>query len=92
MTTDLEATSKATANPRRKRRRWLRWLGGVLATVLVLLAVGFGWVYRQVAVSLPTLDGELRVAGVAAPLSIDRDDRGFPTITADTYGQALFGL
>lgn len=71
--------------PRRRRpvlRRVLLALT-VLVTllVLVLLAGGF-WVYDHLRASLPRLDGELRMAGLAAPVEVERDELGVPVIRA----------
>ncbi|MEO3857894.1 penicillin acylase family protein [Acrocarpospora sp. B8E8] len=62
----------------------LRWLFRVL-TVLVVLAVvlaGVGtWIVRQ---SFPQTDGELRLPGLSAPVTVYRDAYGVPQIFADT--------
>lgn len=62
----------------RKRLRWLLAVSGGLL-LIVLAAVGWGW--WQMRGSLPPLDGERTVAGLAAPVKIERDARGAPTIT-----------
>ena len=55
-------------------------LGGLL--LLVGAAVGWGW--WQMRGSLPQLDGERPLAGLSAPVRIERDAQGVPTITAAT--------
>lgn len=63
----------------RSRLRWLFVvLGGLL---LIVIAAGF-WGWRQMRASLPPLDGELALAGLAAPVRVERDALGVPTITA----------
>jgi penicillin amidase len=58
----------------------------VLAVLVVVLAVvaGVGWFWLQgrLEASLPQLDGERAVAGLSAPVEIERDDLGVPTIHA----------
>src|SRR5829696_8467759 len=52
--------------------------------VLAVLALVAGWVWfrGQLEASLPQLDGERAVAGLSAPVEIERDDLGVPTIRA----------
>ncbi len=55
-------------------------IGAVLAVVLL---VGLGlWVRSQVAGSLPRLAGELRAPGLSAPVVVERDSMGIPTLHA----------
>jgi len=62
------------------RRRLFRGVLTLLALVLVLgLAAGL-YVRAQLRASLPQLDGTLRVPGLSAPVTIDRDGLGIPTI------------
>ena len=56
------------------------WIGLILL-VVVVLAGGF-WMRLQLHGSLPQLDGELRVAGLASPVTVARDALGIPTIRA----------
>ncbi len=42
--------------------------------------------------SLPKVDGEITVRGLEAPVRIDRDGQGVPTIRADTRETLAFGL
>lgn len=58
----------------------------VLAVMVIVGLVGAGvYVYRVMNGSLPQLDGTVRVAGIDAPIRIERDAQGIPTI----YGQSL---
>lgn len=52
----------------------------LLVLILALLA-GFFALLRG---SLPRLDGDIPVAGLAAPVTLDRDRLGVPTVTATT--------
>src|SRR4051812_5939729 len=63
------------------RRVFLALTALVILLVLVLLAGGF-WVYDQMRASLPRLDGERRMAGLAAPVEVERDELGVPVIRA----------
>ena len=53
------------------------------ALVLVVLLALLGG-YALLRASLPRLDGSLHAAGLAAPVSVTRDARGVPTITASS--------
>jgi penicillin G amidase len=68
--------------PRPLRRRILRVLALVLAVlILTVLASGL-FLHHRLQASLPQLDGERRMAGLSAPVEIERDDLGVPTIRA----------
>jgi penicillin G amidase len=60
----------------------MRKLGYVCAAVAVLLLAALALAYGVLRASLPPLDGTLHVRGLGAPVSITRDARGVPTITA----------
>ena len=57
-------------------KRWTLLLG-LLALVL---AAGSLALYRAAVGSFPVLDGEVRIAGLSAPVAIARDRNGVPTI------------
>src|SRR2546430_13671501 len=59
--------------------RTLKYVG---AAVAVLLLAALATTYGVLRGSLARLDGKLRVAGLAAPVRIERDSRGVPTIEA----------
>lgn len=58
--------------------------------LLVILAGGGVWLYTRARASLPVLDGEISVPGLAAPVEIRRDMRGVPHIRAQSLSDALF--
>ncbi|MFD0593719.1 penicillin acylase family protein [Catellatospora coxensis] len=69
-------------------RLWLRrlrktafWLLGVVTVLAVLVAGLAVWSVRR---ALPTLDGELTLTGLAAPVTVRRDSHGIPQIYAKT--------
>lgn len=79
--------SAAPPPPRPGRpRRFLRRLGLALAAVLGLLVlvllIGGLWFRGRVKASLPQLSGERAVPGLSAPVTVERDALGVPTIRA----------
>jgi penicillin amidase len=69
-----------TANETARPRRWPRVVGGTLA-VVVLAAGGSGAYFQaRVRASLPLLEGERALAGLGAPVRIERDARGVPAV------------
>ena len=70
-------------------RRFLRSAFAlILALVVIVAAAGYLYLRR----SLPTLDGEIAVAGLAGPVDIVRDRDAIPHIFAATKMDAFFGL
>jgi penicillin amidase len=62
------------------RRRFLR-AALILFGLILVLAIGAGlYVRAQLRASLPQLDGKLRVDGLSAPVTIERDHLGIPTV------------
>lgn len=58
-------------------------VAGILLGVALVVGVGFAlWLNSRLQVSLPLLDGELALAGLAEKVEIERDDHGVPTIRA----------
>ncbi|WP_345282550.1 penicillin acylase family protein [Kitasatospora albolonga] len=71
--------------PRSKRFRRARLLVIVLVVLLVAGAVGGGWfAVHTVQASFPQLDGNVKVAGMTAPVDVKRDAKGVPQLYADT--------
>ncbi|WP_433498971.1 penicillin acylase family protein [Sphaerimonospora sp. CA-214678] len=68
--------------------RPLRWFARFLTTILVLVLVaalaGTGVVIWTVRQSFPQLDGEIRLPGLASPVTVHRDAYGIPQIYADS--------
>jgi len=69
---------KSSSQPSRIRKllRLSIWMVLVLLAALAL----FGWM--RIRGSLPILNGELTVTGLVEPVSINRDAKGIPTLTA----------
>ncbi len=68
----------------------------ILAVVVILffiVVVGAGWwTHRQVAASLPQLEGEIAFQELSGPVTIERDSRGIPTIRAANRDDVAFAL
>jgi penicillin amidase len=62
-------------------RRIAIGVGGVLALALLLVIVLLIAFFIRLERSKPRLDGEVRVTGLGAPVRIDRDAAGVPTLT-----------
>jgi penicillin G amidase len=68
------------------RRRWLLALG-VAGTLVVVAALAIVLLFRA---SLPRLDGRETLAGISAPVIIERDALGVPTLTAASRDDLAF--
>lgn len=66
---------------RSRLRRWGKWFLAFVAVVLVGVVVLAVWLHGRLEASLPVLDGEVEIAGLGAPVTIERDGRGVPTIS-----------
>jgi penicillin amidase len=73
---------------RRARYRLLALAGVGVACGLALSAL-LCW---MLSASLPRLHGTTPVAGISAPLTIERDDLGIPTLTGETREDLSFAL
>ena len=80
------------ASPRRGSPRLLRTFAGIVVVALVALAGVAGWVYLQMRGSLPQLEGEGAMPGATAPIVIERDALGIPTIGASSRADVARGL
>lgn len=79
--------------PRRSRlRRALRALAFILGFLVLAVLIGRVWFHRRMVASLPPLDGRQRLAGLAEPVTIERDDLGVPTIHAGSRLDAVRAL
>lgn len=68
-------------------KKWIVRLLAGLSFLAVLIAIGAWLLVRG---SLPELDGELVVKGLEAPASIQRDEEGIATITAENRRDLAF--
>jgi penicillin G amidase len=79
------------AKPRRRKRGWprilLRIAGGLFALILLAAGVGVLWLRSATKAALPALDGDVHintpgVQGLAAAVTVRRDEHGVPHIEA----------
>ena len=63
-------------------RRFVRISVAVVVGLALLVGGAAFWGYRQLAGSLPQLDGQLTLEGLTAPVRVERDQLGVPTISA----------
>ena len=59
---------------------------------MLLAAIGLGGGYLWLRQSLPQIDGELRVPGLRAPVTVVRDRWAIPHIEAQSFADAVFAL
>lgn len=72
--------------------RPLRWVLRTLAVVLVLLAGAIAWLWWQLNGSLAPLDGEQRLPGLTAPVTVERDAQGIPTLSGANRPDLAYAL
>src|SRR3954451_9837788 len=90
------STESATAPTPRHRLgvRIGRIAFGIVAGLLVIAVAAAFFVVWTIQRSFPQTTGELEIDGLAAQVTVQRDDLGVPTITADSshdlfYAQGL---
>jgi penicillin amidase len=94
MATASPSTLPATSPAPRPRwgRRIVRALLLVAGLLLVLLLAAGLWLRHRVTASLPQLRGELAIPGLSAPVAVERDALGVPTLRAATRVDAARAL
>ncbi len=73
-------------------KRWLARIGigiAALVAIMALLTLNFVRLFER---SVPSYDGTISVAGLAAPVQIARDAHAIPHITANSFDDAAFAL
>ena len=71
------------------RLKWLGWGAlALLGTIAVAAAGAFMWLRG----SLPEIDGDRALPGLAAPVEVIRDEHGIPHVAAESEEDALFAL
>ncbi|MDH4106888.1 MAG: penicillin acylase family protein [Gammaproteobacteria bacterium] len=68
-----------------------KYLTRGLAGLLIIVALATIGTFFLLRASLPGLDGRVMVAGITAPISIERDAAGIPTIRAGSREDLAFG-
>jgi penicillin amidase len=61
-------------------KRTIKYLFYFLILVILAGTGAVGWIYFQVRQSLPLLNGEIGIVGLTAPVTIERDGDGVPTV------------
>lgn len=83
--------SSITARRPRNFRGKILWSVIFLLMLLSIIAIAtFSWFRGAAQAALPEIDGVLRVPGIGAPVSISRDARGVPNITASSMEDLYF--
>lgn len=82
MMTDPAASAVPVRPPLRARLGRIAFL--VLAALLVIAVAAAFFVTWTIQRSFPETDGVVELDGLQAEVTVQRDDRGIPTITADT--------
>ncbi|HVU48420.1 MAG TPA: penicillin acylase family protein, partial [Terracidiphilus sp.] len=79
---------RAETRHRKRKRRWPRVLLWTALVLLVFLLIGAGafvfWLRSITRAALPTLDGNIQLTGLSAPVTVQRDAHGVPHISAAT--------
>src|SRR5258706_4647349 len=88
-TTDKTRSSAPRRSLGRRIGRWLLLLVGVLAVVLLVAGL---WLHHRIAASLPVLRGQVAMPTLSAPVAVERDALGVPTLRAATRLDAARGL
>lgn len=70
------------------KRRAAWWGLGSLAVLLAFTLLGYGFLRG----GAPRLDGEVKLGGLSAPVTVTRDALGIPTIQAATHADAARAL
>lgn len=72
------------------RKRWLPWAAAIPPSMILATAVmvGAGWIVLRA--SLPQLDGTHRATTILAPVTIERDALGVPTLQGGNRDDVAF--
>ena len=70
--------------------RWGRLFASIASIVLLLVLICIGLGYWFIRTALPQIDGELRLSGLSAPVTVTRDSHGVPTIVAANFPDLFF--
>src|SRR5690606_11297817 len=70
----------------------MKLLKALLLLLVVVLLAAFGGGYLWLRASLPTLEGTVHLDGLGAPVTVERDRLGVPTITGATRADVARAL
>jgi penicillin G amidase len=74
------------------RRRILWFAAGIAGLVIVATMAGGIYLRHELRASLPQLEGTVAIPGLGAPVQVERDALGVPTITAASRADAARAL
>ena len=77
---------------RGRGRRIVRMILLLFATVVLGLVIIGLWARSEVRASLPAIDGKLKLAGLSAEVTVERDALGVPTLNAASRVDAVRAL
>lgn len=72
------------------RKRIVRAALILFGLLIIAVVGGAWWSYRKLAGSLPQLDGQVVLSGIRAPVTVERDSLGIPTIRASSRKDLAF--
>src|SRR5205807_2491071 len=87
------STAAPPVSPQVRRSAGRRLFRVVLLLLALVVLAGVGasiYVYSLMRAALPQLDGSLAVAGLQAPVSVNRDAQGVPHISAASLEDLFF--
>lgn len=64
--------------------------GALIGLIVLLIAIALGLFYARLARSTPRLNGAIVAAGLAAPVRIERDAAGVPTLTGQSRADLAY--
>ncbi len=79
-------------NRRTLAGRVTRTLIFFLGLFLLMLSILAGWLWWRMERSVPALDGDIQLSGLASPVTVARDSLGTATITAESRADAARAL
>ncbi|WP_044563639.1 penicillin acylase family protein [Azospirillum sp. B4] len=81
-----------TTTDRRTGRRVLAWLGGIAGVAVVGIVGAGAWSAWSLNASLPQLEGTAAIPGLGAPVTVERDENGVPTLTGPDRASLIYAL
>lgn len=70
----------------------LRWGSRILLGIALLAAIGAVSLYWRIHASLPKTEGVIELAGLQAPVKVERDKYGVPHVFADNFHDLFFAV
>jgi penicillin amidase len=87
-----DPSTQPRPRPWPRHRRIVRALLVTLGLILLVVLAGGLWLRHRIMASLPRLRGELALPGLGAPVRVERDALGVPTLRAATRLDAARAL